>query len=89
MSTNFASPRLSLGRRTVSAVILALVGVLTVTLFAAEADARKRKKPHSVSVMTRNLYLGSVLDDAAEEARREVRFLGRHHAAARRGRGER
>ena len=53
------------GRHLIAAVVFALIGVLTVTLFSAQADARKRKKPHSVKVMTRNLYLGSVLDAAA------------------------
>ena len=52
-------------QRLLAAIAVALTGVLTLTLFSAQADARKRKKPHSVKVMTRNIYLGADLTAAA------------------------
>jgi endonuclease/exonuclease/phosphatase family metal-dependent hydrolase len=55
-----------------AAGLLMLAGVLGLTLLAGQADARKRHKPHSVKVMSRNLYLGAVLDDAANASSLDV-----------------
>lgn len=60
-------PHADLRHGAVAALLIALAGILTVTLFSAQADAHKRKKrhQHTVKVMTRNIYLGADLTDAA------------------------
>jgi hypothetical protein len=54
--------------RIIGAALIALSGVLALTLLAPAAEAAKRKKPHTVKVMTRNLYLGADLSDASTAA---------------------
>jgi Endonuclease/Exonuclease/phosphatase family len=65
VSTYLPRPHAAGRRQLVAAGLLALAALLGLTLLAAQAEARKRHKPHTVKVMTRNLYLGSDLTAAS------------------------